>query len=115
MTNTADLHEPVLSIRGLSKTFGDVRVLDDVSFDVGPGEVHALLGQNGSGKSTLIKALAGVHKPDPGAIVRVLDQQLPHSYPPSDSRKYGLAFVHQDLGLIPEMTVAGGCPGSRGS
>jgi len=106
MTSTPELRDPVLSIQGLSKTFGDVRVLSDVSFEVRPGEVHALLGQNGSGKSTLIKALAGVHKPDPGAVIRVLDQQLPHSYPPSDSRKYGLAFVHQDLGLIPEMTVA---------
>ena len=57
----------VLRIEHLSKTFPGQVALSDVSIDVAPGEVHALVGQNGSGKSTLIKVLAGFHQPDPGA------------------------------------------------
>ena len=94
-----------LSVSDLSKSFGHRRVLSDVSFDIAPGEVHALLGQNGSGKSTLIKCLAGVHTPDPGGSVQVAGKLLPHAYPPSQAKRHHLAFVHQDLGLLPDMTV----------
>ena len=63
---TQDVHEPVLRVAGLSKTFGATRALQDVSIDIRAGEIHALMGQNGSGKSTLIKCLAGYHQPDSG-------------------------------------------------
>src|SRR5215216_3169201 len=53
-----------LTVSGLTKTFGATRALDDVSIEICPAEVHALMGQNGSGKSTVIKALAGYHEPD---------------------------------------------------
>ena len=95
-----------LTIRNLSKTFAGVRVLSRVDLDVAPGEVHALLGQNGSGKSTLIKCLAGVHRPDPGSDITVAGTSLPGAMIPSEAQRFGLAFVHQDLGLLPGMTVA---------
>lgn len=68
MTQPADKGPvPVLALRGVSKSFGAVRALRDVSLELFPGEVHALAGENGAGKSTLIKALAGVHRPDSGS------------------------------------------------
>jgi ribose transport system ATP-binding protein len=90
---------PVLQVRGLSKTFAGTRALDDVAFDVRPGEVHALVGQNGSGKSTLIKVLSGFHHPDPGAEVE-LDGERLSLHDTAASRAAGLRFVHQDLGLV---------------
>ena len=65
------MNDLALEVRGLSKTFGGQRALREVDFTVGAGEVHGLLGQNGSGKSTLIKVLAGFHRPDPGASLRI--------------------------------------------
>jgi ribose transport system ATP-binding protein len=95
---------PLLSIRGLTKSFGGTRALDNVSLEVLPGEVHGLLGENGSGKSTLIKVLAGFHAPDAGTIeVRGRAVDLPLA--PGQFRKLGMDFVHQDLGLIPSLTV----------
>lgn len=96
---------PALSITELSKSFAGIPVLKSVSFEIAPGEVHALLGQNGSGKSTLIKCLAGVHRPDSGRI-QVSGHTLPAAFAPSEARRFGVAFVHQDLGLIDDMTVA---------
>jgi len=95
-----------LSVRGLSKTFGGQRALSGVDLDVMSGEVHALLGENGSGKSTLVKCLSGYHQPDPGATIEVGGDLLPSNYGPESATGYGLAFVHQDLGLIPTLTVA---------
>ncbi|RFA06644.1 hypothetical protein B7R21_19210 [Subtercola boreus] len=106
MFPTTETAADALSIRSLSKTFAGLTVLNDVSLTIAPGEVHALLGQNGSGKSTLIKCLAGVHRPDPGSSIQVNGRQLPQTFPPSESSRFGLAFVHQDLGLIGDMTVA---------
>jgi ribose transport system ATP-binding protein len=91
-----------LRVRGVSKTFPGVRALIDFDLDVRAGSVHALLGHNGCGKSTLIKALAGVHSPDPGGEVWIDDQPLEVG-DPEDAERKGLRFVHQDLGIIPEM------------
>ena len=88
-----------LSIRNLSKTFPGQRALNGISFDVHPGEIHALLGHNGSGKSTLIKILAGFHQPDVGGEVFVAGRPLMFGAP-QESLRSGLRFVHQNLGLV---------------
>lgn len=95
----AEVVTPVLTVRGLSKTFVSTKALDDVDFDLRGGEIHALIGQNGCGKSTLIKVLAGFHQPDPGAQIRLAgaDVDLART---ADSHAAGFRFVHQDLGLV---------------
>jgi len=97
---------PNLVVAGLRKSFGGVRALDDVNFSVAAGEVHGLLGQNGSGKSTLVKILAGVYDPDPGARVSVGGRELPLPLPPGEFSRYGVAIVHQSLGLVASLSVA---------
>ncbi len=94
-----------LSLRDLSKTFGGAKALDGVSLDVAPGEVHGLLGHNGSGKSTLVKVLAGVHDPDPGARLALNGRDVPMPLAPGAFRALGLSFVHQNLGLVPSLSV----------
>ena len=101
----APLAFPVLSIRNMSKTFGGARALNDVSFDVAPGEVHGLLGKNGSGKSTLVKILAGFHAPDEGGEMRFNGELVSLPLRPGDYRRLGMSFVHQNLGLVPSLTV----------
>src|SRR6478672_4325872 len=96
---------PILSVRGLSKSFGGARALDDVSLTVLPGEVHGLLGENGSGKSTLIKILSAYHQPEPGAEIEVNGDLLPLPLTPGRFREFGLSFVHQDLGLLRSLSV----------
>lgn len=114
------MSDPILALRGISKTFGRQLALDDVEFEVRAGEVHALVGENGSGKSTLIKILSGYHVPDHGGSVNV-DGEALHLGSPEASRQQGLRFVHQDLGLIDEFTalenfgVTSGFPGPPGS
>jgi ribose transport system ATP-binding protein len=95
----------VIEIRNLSKQFGGVRALDNVDLTVGRREVHGLLGQNGSGKSTLIKVLCGFNEPDPGASLTVDGRATPLPLPPGGFREHGISFVHQNLGLIPSLTV----------
>jgi ribose transport system ATP-binding protein len=88
----------------VSKTFPSQKALDDVTFEVKAGEVHALLGANGSGKSTLIKILSGFHVPDEGSEVRVEGKPLPFGAGGA-SHEAGLRFVHQTLALIPEFNA----------
>jgi ribose transport system ATP-binding protein len=94
-----------LRVRGLSKTFPGVRAVRDVDLEVAAGSVHALLGHNGCGKSTLIKALAGVHAPDPGSQVWIDGEELQFGHP-KDAERKGLRFVHQELGIVPELGAA---------
>ena len=92
---------PVLRIAGLSKTFGATRALVDAALEIRPGEIHALMGSNGSGKSTLIKALAGYHTPDPGAVAEFDGTRFDLGRAVPDN----LRFVHQDLGLVLELNA----------
>lgn len=96
---------PVIQLQQASKTFTGSQALRDVDLDVLRGEVHGLVGQNGSGKSTLIKILSGFHHPDEGTrlAVRGQEQTLPLS--PGQYSELGLAFVHQDLGLIDTLSL----------
>lgn len=96
----------VLRVRSLSKTFLGQRALEAVDFDVGPSEVHALVGHNGSGKSTMIKILAGYHQPDPDPARSVqVDGVEMRLGDPVVSRAAGLRFIHQELGLVDKLTV----------
>lgn len=95
----------VLVARGLSKTFGPRTVLSDFGIELRSGEVHALLGQNGSGKSTFIKILTGYHAPDAGGSVTVGGSEVRLPLQPQQPQELGLAFVHQDLGLVPELSI----------
>lgn len=96
---------PRLEVRGLSKTFSGVPVLSDASLVVRPGEIHGLIGQNGSGKSTLIKLVSGVHKADPGGEILLDGERIGPPVHGDKLHVQGLSFVHQDLGLVSDLTV----------
>ncbi|MEU9398890.1 sugar ABC transporter ATP-binding protein [Streptomyces sp. NPDC048242] len=95
---------PVLAAQGLSKSFGAVRALHDVSLELYAGRAHALAGENGAGKSTLIKTLAGVHRPDAGALL--LDGRPVVLHGPADARDAGVAVIYQEPTLFPDLSVA---------
>lgn len=96
--------KPALRLEGIVKTFPGVRALDGVSFEVMPGEVHALLGENGAGKSTLMKVLGGIHQPNEGQIYIEENQVTMGS--PLDAKSKGVVFIHQELSLADELSAA---------
>lgn len=105
MTHRSDTGPaPVLALTGVSKSFGAVRALRDVSLELFPGEVHALAGENGAGKSTLIKTLAGVHRPDVGQVR--LDGEPVTFHGPADARDAGIAVIYQEPTLFPDLSIA---------
>ena len=95
---------PLMELRGVSKFFGSVIALNDVSFAVTAGQVHCLLGDNGAGKSTLIKILSGVHQPSRGEIL--VNGQPTTFASPRDALDRGIATVYQDLATVPLMSIA---------
>ncbi|MGL4279043.1 MAG: ATP-binding cassette domain-containing protein, partial [Albidovulum sp.] len=95
---------PVVEMRGIEKSFPGVRALNNVRFDLYPGEVHALMGENGAGKSTLMKILTGVYQPDAGEI-RVDD--APVALPdPNAAQALGISIIHQELFLMNHLSAA---------
>lgn len=91
-------------LRNVTKTFPGVMAINNVNFDVNPGEVHALVGENGAGKSTLIKMLGGVYSPDRGAIYFKNKKTVFSST--CESQNKGISVIYQEFNLIPDLTVA---------
>jgi len=105
ITSTVGGVKPLLSLHNINMTFGGIRALKNVSFEVLPGEVHCLAGENGSGKSTLIKIITGVYRPEAGAVIEYDGQTYSHMSPVT-AQAGGIQVIWQDLALFPEMTVA---------
>jgi ABC-type sugar transport system ATPase subunit len=95
---------PMLETKGISKAFPGTQALEDVSFQVLPGEVHALVGENGAGKSTLTHILSGVLEPDSGeTLIQGNKVKIHH---PKEAQALGIGTVFQELSLIPNLSVA---------
>ena len=94
-----------LELTNISKQFGGVRALSEVSLELAAGEVHCLAGENGSGKSTQIKIISGVQQPDPGGRIAIGGRVHPH-LTPAESTRLGIQVIYQDLSLFPDLTVA---------
>ncbi|MBV8566819.1 MAG: sugar ABC transporter ATP-binding protein [Methylobacteriaceae bacterium] len=100
----AEDRAPVLSVRGVSKRFGVVQALDDVSLEVRHGEVLALVGENGAGKSTLVRIIEGVHQPDQGMLEA---GGAPRAFrSPADAHALGIRVIHQEPDIIPDLSIA---------
>jgi ribose transport system ATP-binding protein len=97
------MNAPLLVMREVSKSFGANRALDRVSLELGPGEVHALVGENGAGKSTLMKILSGAYRPDSGSMTLAGAPYAPRG--PRAARAQGVAMIYQELALAPHLTV----------
>jgi ribose transport system ATP-binding protein len=96
---------PLLELRGVTKRFPGVLALSEVSLEVFPGEIVALIGENGAGKSTLLKTLGGVHQPDEGAIF--IDGKQVSIRSVNDAMGHGIGFVHQELNVLDNVDIAG--------
>lgn len=94
----------ILEIKNITKEFPGVKALEQVSFEIKSGDVHALIGENGAGKSTLIKLLAGIYIPDSGEIK--LNGKAINFNNPNDARKAGISVVHQEIKLVDTLSVA---------
>jgi ABC-type sugar transport system ATPase subunit len=102
-SGTAAAAAPLMRVVGLAKSYGGLRAVDDVSFEVREGEILALVGDNGAGKSTLVKALAGAQPPDAGRIEfagRPIELRTPR-----DADAVGIGCLHQGLGLVDALNV----------
>ena len=104
MTHVPTSADALISARGLSKAFNGVRALEDVQFDLRPGEVHVLMGENGAGKSTLMKILTGIYRRDAGEIL--LDGTPVDFTSPRQAQAAGISIVHQELNLMNHLTAA---------
>ncbi len=103
MTTSDNNKDPILQVNHVSKRFDMTQALDDVSFDLCPGEIHALVGENGAGKSTLIKIACGVHQPDDGEIL--FEGRTARIDNPRKAQGLGIATIHQHVNLYPDLSV----------
>src|SRR4051794_23122305 len=96
---TSSPGDEMIRLEDISKRFGGVAALRDVSFSIAKGEIHALVGENGAGKSTLMKILAGIYQPDSGQVYLRGEPVSLHS--PLAARQAGVSIVSQELALFP--------------
>jgi simple sugar transport system ATP-binding protein len=96
--------EPIIRLQNATKKYGGIAALEGATFDLYPGEVHALVGENGAGKSTLCKLVAGVIAPSEG-VLKISGQVVSFSAP-KDARRHGISMVYQETSLVPQLTVA---------
>jgi ribose transport system ATP-binding protein len=96
--------EPVLAVQHVTKRFGGATALNEVDFDLLPGEIHGLVGENGAGKSTLVKILSGVQRPDTGDVF--LRGESVRFNSPADAKARGIGMIYQELTVMPALTVA---------
>jgi len=101
--NSSAARQPLYEARNITKSYGHVRALTDVSMVLYPGEIVGLVGDNGAGKSTLVKVLSGVHPQDSGELF--LDGQEVHWKSPHDTIEAGIETLYQDSGLAPDLTI----------
>jgi len=104
MEETGTNIENILELKGVSKSFPGVKALEDVHFELKPGEIHALMGENGAGKSTLIKIITGVYQVDSGVIF--VNGRLVNIKNPLDAKALGIAAIYQHITCFPDITVA---------
>ena len=97
------MSEYILELKDVVKTFGGVKALNGVHFQLKRGEIHALMGENGAGKSTFIKVITGVHQPDSG--IMLLDGEQVTLRNTTDSAKLGIAAIYQHVTAFPDLTV----------
>lgn len=95
---------PLLKMTGITKRFPGVLALNNVNFEVAPGEIHGLLGENGAGKSTLLKILSGAHHPDSGSIELAGQRIMLDS--PHQAQAQGIVTIYQEFNLVPQLTIA---------
>lgn len=103
LNKSLNLRNNVIEMQGITKVFPGMKALDDVNFLVKPNEVHALMGENGAGKSTLMRILTGEEKSDLGNII--INGEAAIIDNPVKARDLGIAIIHQELSLVPELTV----------
>src|SRR5438132_10058442 len=96
--------EPLVALRGITKSFPGILANDRVDFDVYPGEIHALLGENGAGKTTLMNIVTGLLRPDRGTVI--VEGQPVEIRSPREAQALGIGAVHQRLLLVEQLTVA---------
>jgi ribose transport system ATP-binding protein len=96
--------QPVLELQHISKRFRNLQALENVDFDLFPGETHALVGENGAGKSTLMRILSGVYPEYEGTYL--LDGKPIHLHNPKEALKAGIGMIHQELSVMPQLSVA---------
>ncbi|KWV47669.1 D-ribose transporter ATP-binding protein [Bradyrhizobium macuxiense] len=99
------MSDPILEMRGVSKSFFGIRALRSVDLTVHAGEIHALMGENGAGKSTLMKILSGAYRPDPGGEIRIEGRPV-RIEGPLGGRAAGISIIYQELSLAPNLSVA---------